>query len=112
MDDIIFGSTSIKLIKQFAKLMTTKYEMSMMGELTYFLGFQIKQNPSGISICQEKYVRDLLKKYDLADSASVKCPMLPPNNLGPNESGVSVNETQYRGMIRSMMYFTSSRPDI
>ena len=112
MDDIIFGSTSTKLSKQFAKLMTTKYEMSMMGELTYFLGFQIRQNPSGISICQEKYVRDLLKKYDLADSASVKCPMLPPNNLGLDESGVSVNETQYRGMIGSLMYLTASRPDI
>ncbi|GJZ25535.1 zinc finger, CCHC-type containing protein [Tanacetum coccineum] len=53
----------------------------------------------GISICQEKYVKDLLKKYDLADCASVKCPMLPPNNLGPDESGVSVNETQFKGMI-------------
>ncbi|GJY76302.1 retrovirus-related pol polyprotein from transposon TNT 1-94, partial [Tanacetum coccineum] len=50
----------------------------------------------GISICQKKYVKDLLKKYDLADCTSVKCPMLPPNNLGPDESGVSVNETQYQ----------------
>ncbi|GJZ72437.1 retrovirus-related pol polyprotein from transposon TNT 1-94 [Tanacetum coccineum] len=99
VDDIIFGSTSVKLSKQFAKLMTKKYEMSMMGELTYFLGFQIKQDSKGISICQEKYVKDLLKKYDLADCASVKCPMLPPNNLGPDESGVSVNETLFRGMI-------------
>ncbi|GJZ29307.1 retrovirus-related pol polyprotein from transposon TNT 1-94 [Tanacetum coccineum] len=58
--------------------------------------FQIKQDSKGISICQEKYVRDLLKKYDLADSALVKCPMLPPNNLGPDELGVSVNETLFR----------------
>ncbi|GJT95601.1 hypothetical protein Tco_1091119 [Tanacetum coccineum] len=56
----------------------------------------IKQDFKGISICQEKYVKDLLKKYNLADSASVKCLMLPPNNLGPNESGVSVNETLYQ----------------
>ncbi|GJZ59359.1 retrovirus-related pol polyprotein from transposon TNT 1-94 [Tanacetum coccineum] len=67
VDDIIFGSTSDKMSKQFAKLMTKKYEMSMMGELTYFLGFQIKQDFKGISICQEKYVKDLLKKYDLVD---------------------------------------------
>ncbi|GKA02327.1 retrovirus-related pol polyprotein from transposon TNT 1-94, partial [Tanacetum coccineum] len=96
VDDIIFGSTSVTLSKQFAKLVTKKYEMSMMGELTYFLGFQIKQDFKGISICQEKYVKDLLKKYDLADSALVKCLMLPPNNLGPDESGVSVNETLYQ----------------
>ncbi|GKC62017.1 retrovirus-related pol polyprotein from transposon TNT 1-94 [Tanacetum coccineum] len=112
VDDIIFGSTSVKLSKQFSKLMTTKYDMSMMGELTYFLGFQIKKDSKGISICQEKYVRDLLKKYDLADSSLVKCHMLPPNNLGPNESGVSVNETLFRGMIRSLMYLIASRPDI
>ncbi|GJX99853.1 retrovirus-related pol polyprotein from transposon TNT 1-94 [Tanacetum coccineum] len=59
-------------------------------------GFQIKQDFKGISICQEKYVKDLFKKYVLADSASVKCPLLPPNNLGPDESGVSVNETMYQ----------------
>ncbi|GJX02545.1 retrovirus-related pol polyprotein from transposon TNT 1-94 [Tanacetum coccineum] len=112
VDDIIFGSTSDKMIKQFAKLMTKKYEISMMGELTYFLGFQIKQDFRGISICQEKYVKDLLKKFDLADSASVKYPMLPPNNLGPDDSGVSVNETVFRGMIGSLMYLTASRPDI
>ncbi|GKA48683.1 retrovirus-related pol polyprotein from transposon TNT 1-94 [Tanacetum coccineum] len=96
VDDIIFGSTSSKLSKQFGKLMTKKYEMSMMGELTYFLGFQIKQDFKGISICQEKYVKDLLKKYDLADCALLKCHMLPLNNLGPDESGVSVNETLYQ----------------
>ncbi|GJT53646.1 retrovirus-related pol polyprotein from transposon TNT 1-94 [Tanacetum coccineum] len=112
VDDIIFGSTSDKMSKQFAKLMTKKYEMSMMGELPYFLGFQIKQDFRGISICQEKYVKDLLKKYDLADSTLVKCPMLPPNNLGPDESGVFVNETLFRGTIRSLMYLTASRPDI
>nr|GEV49215.1 hypothetical protein [Tanacetum cinerariifolium] len=59
-------------------------------------GFQIKQDSNGISICQEKYVKDLLKKYDLADYASVKCLMLLPNNLGPDELGVSINETQYQ----------------
>ncbi|GJV00159.1 retrovirus-related pol polyprotein from transposon TNT 1-94 [Tanacetum coccineum] len=59
--------------------------------------YGLKQAPEhGISICQEKYVKDLLKKYDLADSASVKCPMLPPNNLGLDESRVSVNETLYQ----------------
>ncbi|GJS47069.1 retrovirus-related pol polyprotein from transposon TNT 1-94 [Tanacetum coccineum] len=62
VDDIIFGSTSTKLCKQFAKLMTQRYEMSMMGVLTYFLGFHTKQSERGILINQEKYVKDLLKK--------------------------------------------------
>nr|GEV51936.1 hypothetical protein [Tanacetum cinerariifolium] len=61
---------------------------------------------------REKYVKDLLKKYDLADCALVKCLMLPPNNLGPDESGVSVNETLLRGMIGSLMYLIARRPDM
>ncbi|GJZ46551.1 retrovirus-related pol polyprotein from transposon TNT 1-94 [Tanacetum coccineum] len=70
VDDIIFGSTSYKLCKQFEKLMTKKFEMSMMGELTYFLGLQIKQDDKGISIFQEQYTRNLLKKYENFDSSS------------------------------------------
>ncbi|GJT56860.1 retrovirus-related pol polyprotein from transposon TNT 1-94 [Tanacetum coccineum] len=100
-----------KLCKQFAKPMTQKYEISMMSVLTYFLGFQIKQSERGISINQEKYVKDLLKKYDIYGSL-VKTPMVPPNNLRPDLIGKVVNETQYRGMIGSLMYLTTSRPDI
>ncbi|GJY75969.1 retrovirus-related pol polyprotein from transposon TNT 1-94, partial [Tanacetum coccineum] len=112
VDDIIFGSTSYKLCKHFEKLMTKKFEMSMMGELTYFLGLQIKQGDKGISICQEQYTKNLLKKYEIFDSSSVKTPMVPPNNLGPDLVGKSVNETSYRGMIGSLMYLTATRPDI
>ncbi|GKB53910.1 hypothetical protein Tco_0904663 [Tanacetum coccineum] len=75
--------------------MTQRYEMSMMGVLTYFLGFQIKQSERGISINQEKYVKDLLKKYDI-NGSSVRTPMVPPNKLGPDLNGKAVNETQYR----------------
>ncbi|GJY56075.1 retrovirus-related pol polyprotein from transposon TNT 1-94 [Tanacetum coccineum] len=79
-DDIISGSTSTKLCKQFAKLMTQRYEMSMMGILTYFLGFHFKQFERGISINQDKYVKDLLKKYDI-NGSSVKTPMVPKRCL-------------------------------
>ncbi|GJV48793.1 retrovirus-related pol polyprotein from transposon TNT 1-94 [Tanacetum coccineum] len=112
VDDIIFGSTSYKLCKQFEKLMTKKFEMSMMGELTYFLSLQIKQDEKGISIYQEQYTRNLLKKYEFSDSSSVKTPMVPPNNLSPDLVGNPVNETSYRGMIGSLMYLTVTRHDI
>ncbi|GKD51095.1 retrovirus-related pol polyprotein from transposon TNT 1-94 [Tanacetum coccineum] len=85
VDDIIFGSTGYKLCKQFEKLMTKKIEMSMIGELTYFLGLQIKQDDKGISICQEQYTRNLLKKYEISDSSLVKTPMVPSNNLAKAE---------------------------
>ncbi|GKD15089.1 hypothetical protein Tco_1199496, partial [Tanacetum coccineum] len=71
----------------------------------------IKQSERGISINQEKYVKDLLKKYDI-NGSSVKTPMVPHNKLGPDLNGKTVNETQYRGMIGSLMYLTASRPDI
>ncbi|GKG04195.1 hypothetical protein Tco_0314582 [Tanacetum coccineum] len=84
----------------------------MMGELTYFLKLKIKKDDKGISIYQEQYTRNLLKKYEISDSSSVKIPMVPPNNLGPDLAGKPVNETSYRGMIRSLMYLTVTRPDI
>nr|GEY06637.1 retrovirus-related Pol polyprotein from transposon TNT 1-94 [Tanacetum cinerariifolium] len=82
VDDIIFSSTSYKLCKHFEKLITRKFEISMMGELTYFLRLQIKQDDKEISIFQEQYTRNLLKKYEMFDSFLVKTPMVPPNNLG------------------------------
>ncbi|GKC05439.1 retrovirus-related pol polyprotein from transposon TNT 1-94 [Tanacetum coccineum] len=112
VDDIIFGSTSYKLCKQFEKLMIKKFEMSMIGELTYFLGLQIKQDDKGISICQEQYTRNLLKKYEIFDSSLVKTPMVPSNNLGTNLAGKPVNETSYKRMIGSMIHLTVTRLDI
>ncbi|GKG52845.1 hypothetical protein Tco_0549957, partial [Tanacetum coccineum] len=73
-------------------MMTQIYEMSMMGVLTYFFGFQIRQSERGISINQGKYVKDLLKEYDI-NGSSVKTPMVPLNNLGPDLSGKYANET-------------------
>ncbi|GJZ90777.1 retrovirus-related pol polyprotein from transposon TNT 1-94 [Tanacetum coccineum] len=92
--------------------MTKKFEMSMMGEPIYFLGLQINQDDKGISICQEQYTRNLLKKYEISNSSSVKTPMVPPNNLGPDLAGKPVNETSYKGMIGSLMYLTATRLDI
>ncbi|GJR20016.1 hypothetical protein Tco_0968543 [Tanacetum coccineum] len=84
----------------------------MIGELTYFLGLQIKQDDKGISICQEQYTRNLLKKYEISNSSSVKTLMVPPNNLGPDLAGKPVNDTSYRRMIGSLMYLIATRPDI
>ena len=81
VDDIIFGSTNDQLCNRFAKLMQTKYEMSMMGELTYFLGLQVSQRNDGIFICQSKYLRDLLKKYGLEDASTAKTPMATARSL-------------------------------
>ncbi|KAL8148711.1 hypothetical protein AgCh_005900 [Apium graveolens] len=84
VDDIIFGSTDEKLCKKFSKLMQSKYEMSMMGELTYFLGLQVKQVSDGIFISQTKYIHDLLKKFELMECTSAKTLMATATKLELN----------------------------
>ena len=111
VDDIIFGSTNDKLCQRFAKLMQSKYQMSMMREMSYFLGLQIKQSEDGIFINQAKYTRNLLKRFNLQDYATATTPMATTTKLDPNV-GESVEITTYRGMIGSLLYLTASRPDI
>jgi hypothetical protein len=112
VDDIIFGSSSERLCKKFSELMSNKYEMSMMGELTYFLGLQVNQTKNGIFISQGKYVKDLLNKFGYKDCSPMKTPMATATKLDEDLSGKSVDVTAYRGMIGSLLYLTASRPDI
>jgi hypothetical protein len=112
VDDIIFGSSNEKLCERFSKLMQSKYEMSMMGELTYFLGLQVHQREDGIFINQSKYVKDLLKKYGLEESSPAKTPMSTAIKLDEDKKGKRVDIKVYRGMVGSLLYLTASRPDI
>ncbi|KAJ9548285.1 hypothetical protein OSB04_020828 [Centaurea solstitialis] len=111
-DDIIFGSTCPNFCDIFSKLMMTRYEMSMMGELNFFLGLQVKQLSAGIFINQAKYIKDILKKYNLENAKIMKTPMSPSCALDSDPDGIAVDVTPYRGMIGSLMYLTASRPDI
>ncbi|KAJ9542936.1 hypothetical protein OSB04_029442 [Centaurea solstitialis] len=112
VDDIIFGSTKAKLCKKFEALMQAEYKMSMMGELTYFLGLQVKQSEKGIFISQGKYVREMLTNFELTTCSAMKTPMAPPLKLDRDSEEKSVDVTLYRGMIGSLLYLTASRPDI
>ncbi|KAJ9541724.1 hypothetical protein OSB04_028230 [Centaurea solstitialis] len=109
-DDIIFGSTKAKLYKKFESLMKAQYKMSMMGELTYFLGLRVKQSEKGIFISQGKYVREMLQKYELTMCSDMKTPMAPPLKLDKDSNGKPVDVTLYRGLIGSLLYLTASRP--
>jgi hypothetical protein len=75
VDDIIFGSTNKSYFEEFNRIMIHKFEMSMMGELKYFLGFQIKQLQEGTFICQTKYIQDILKKFGMKNAKPIKTPM-------------------------------------
>nr|GEW86632.1 hypothetical protein [Tanacetum cinerariifolium]GEY05464.1 hypothetical protein [Tanacetum cinerariifolium] len=92
--------------------MHDEFEMSMMGELKFFLGLQIKQIEYGIFFNQSKCIKEMLKKFGLEDSKPMKTPMSSDNNLMNDEECESVDSTKYRGMIGSLLYLTASRPDI
>jgi hypothetical protein len=87
-------------------------EMSMMGELRYFLGLQIHQSKEGIFINQSKYCKELLKKIGMQNAKEISTPMSTSCYLDKDEGGKSVDESKYRGMIGSLLYLTASRPDI
>ncbi|GJS77266.1 retrovirus-related pol polyprotein from transposon TNT 1-94 [Tanacetum coccineum] len=111
VDDIIFGSTCQEMCDDFAKIMHDEFEMSMMEELNFFLGLQIKQLDDGIFFNQS-YIKKMLKKFGLEDSKPMKTPMSTETKLTRDEEGESVDNTKYRGMIGSLLYLTASRPDI
>jgi hypothetical protein len=112
VDDIIFGSTNENLCKEFPKTMQNEFVMSMMGELKFLLGLQIKQTKEGIFLNQSKYVIDLLKRFGLANAKAYGTPMSPSTKLDKDEKGKPVDVKLYRGMIGSLLYLTASRPDI
>ncbi|GJV65125.1 uncharacterized mitochondrial protein-like protein [Tanacetum coccineum] len=112
VDDIIFGSTKKSLCTEFEKMMHKKFQMSSMGELTFFLGLQVKQKEDGIFISQDKYVTEILKKFGFTDVKTASTPMETQKLLLKDEDGKEVDVHLYRSMIGSLMYLTSSRPDI
>ncbi|KAJ9541286.1 hypothetical protein OSB04_027792 [Centaurea solstitialis] len=112
VDDIIFGSTDDKLCKELEELMHKKFKMSSMGELTFFLGLQVKQKPDGIFLNQSKYVASMLQKFGMTDAKPASTPMETHKQLTADVEGEEVDVHHYRSMIGSLMYLTASRPDI
>ena len=112
VDDIIFGSTKDALAHSFSKLMQAEFEMSMIGELTHFLGLQIRQQDSDIFLSQSKYAKNLVKKFGLEFASFVRTPISSNVKLTVDLLGKSVDSSLYRSMIGSLLYLTASRPDI
>nr|GEY38423.1 retrovirus-related Pol polyprotein from transposon TNT 1-94 [Tanacetum cinerariifolium] len=112
VDGIIFGSTSQYLCDDFAKIMHDEFEMSMMGELNFFLGLQIKQMKDEIFFNQSKYIKEMLKKFGLEDFKTTKTLMSTEIKITKDDEADSVDSSKYQGMIGSLLYLTASRPDI
>ena len=112
VDDIIFGSSNKAFNDDFLKLMIDRFKMSMMGELSYFLGFQVKQLDKGTFISQAKYTQDMLKRFMMKDVKGASTPMQTKCHLELNPNGKDVDQKVYRSMIGSLLYLCASRSDI
>ncbi|WVZ76572.1 hypothetical protein U9M48_024537 [Paspalum notatum var. saurae] len=111
-DDIIFGGSSHALVSSFYEQMSREFEMSLMGELQFFLGLQIKQGLEGTFVHQAKYTRDIIKKFNMGDSKPMTTPMSTNTALDVDEDGEAVDQKEFRGMIGSFLYLTATRLDI
>ncbi|GJW80618.1 retrovirus-related pol polyprotein from transposon TNT 1-94 [Tanacetum coccineum] len=111
-DDIIFASTDPKACDMFSKETSSKFQMSMMGQMLFFLGLQVSQSSRGIFINQSKYALEILVKYRMDTSDPIDTPMVHRSKLDEDPLGIPVDQTRFRGIVRSLMYLTSSRPDL
>ncbi|GJW06717.1 retrovirus-related pol polyprotein from transposon TNT 1-94 [Tanacetum coccineum] len=107
VDDIIFAASTPELCDLFAKIMCSKFKMSMMGKISFFLGLQISQNPRGIFINQSKYALESLKKYGFDSCDPVDTPMVEKSKLDEDKEGKAVDPSHYRGMIGTLLYLTA-----
>nr|GEU85284.1 retrovirus-related Pol polyprotein from transposon TNT 1-94 [Tanacetum cinerariifolium] len=112
VDDIIFAASTPKLCDLFAKLMCSKFKMSVMGKISFFLRLQISQSLRGIFINQSKYSFESLKKYGFESCDPVDTPMVEKSKLDEDKEGKAVDLSHYRGMIGTLLYLTASRPDL
>jgi hypothetical protein len=112
MDDIVFGGSSNSLVARFAEDMSREIEIRMMGDLPFFLGLQIKQSKEGTFVHQEKYTKDIVRKFKMDDSKAMATPMNTTTALDADEEGEHVDQKEYQSMIWSLLYLTATRPDI
>jgi hypothetical protein len=112
VDDIIFGCTNNSSVQWFSNSMQKEFEMSMIGQLSYFLGLQVNQSFAGIFISQEKYLKEMLKKFQMEDSSPLSTPMVVGCKLSKDDISLDVDQRTYRSMIGSLLYITTSCPNI
>jgi hypothetical protein len=112
VNDIIFGNDDEKMSKGFARRMQQQFEMSLLDELNFFLGLQIVHSKGGLFIHQSKYVKYMLKKFQLEDCKPVFTPMTVGCKLSKEYYSKNVDPKHYISMIASLLYVTASRPDV
>ncbi|KAL8137868.1 hypothetical protein V2J09_003869 [Rumex salicifolius] len=111
-DDLMYISNSEALMTEFKRSMKAVFEMSDLGRMKYFLDVEVTQGKAGVFICQKKYTRELLLKFGLMECNPVRSPIVPGEQLTAQGDGVSVDSTEYKQLIGSLLYLTATRPDV
>jgi hypothetical protein len=111
VDDLIFTGNSESLFVKFKNSMKLEFDMTDLGKMKYFLGVEVLQNSDGIYISQKKYAKDVLERFGMEKSNSVKNPIVPGVKLMKDEEGAKVNATVYKQLVGSLMYLTATTPD-
>jgi hypothetical protein len=112
VDEIIFGCTNDSSVQRFSNSMKNEFEMSMIGEMSYFLALRINRSYIGIFISQEKYLKEMLKNFQMEYSSPISTPMVVSCKLSKDDISPDVDHRTYRSMIGILLYITTSRPDI
>lgn len=112
VDDLIFTGNDELMFPKFKSSMKRGFDMTDLGKMRYFLGLEVLQRSDGIFLCQKRYALEMLQRFGLDRSNSVHNPIVPGVKLTKNESGVKVDKTYYRQIVGSLMYLTSTRPDM
>ncbi|XP_047270283.1 uncharacterized protein LOC124899439 [Capsicum annuum] len=112
VDDLLMTENNITLIEEFKEEMMRFFEMTDLGEMTYFLGMEIKQTQNKVFICQKKYMKEILKRFRMEECKSVNTLMNKKEKLKKDDGAKLVDEGAYRSLIGCLMYFTTTRPDI
>ncbi|PNX62061.1 putative gag-pol polyprotein, partial [Trifolium pratense] len=102
VDDIVFGGMSNQMVQHFVQQMYSEFEMSLVGELTFFLGLQVKQMGDSIFISQSKYAKNIVKKFGMESSGHKRTPAATHLKLTKDEGGIDVDQSMYRSTIGSV----------
>ena len=112
VNDLIFTGNDESMFYEFKSSMMREFDMTDLGKIRYFLGFEVLQKTDGIYISKKKYALDVLKGFGMEESNSIHSPIVTSFKVFKDENGVKVDATFFKQMVGSLMYLTVTRPDL
>jgi hypothetical protein len=112
VDDLILTGNNSSMVKGFKESMMRTFDMTDLGKMRHFLGIEVTQNEQGIFLCQQRYVKDVLERFNMDKSNSVSSPIVTGTRLSKHDRSEEVNSTYFKQIVGSLMYLTATRPDI